>query len=98
MPANQQKWMLYLIRCNDKTLYCGVTTDVRRRFKEHQSGGIKAARYLRGRSPLTLAFHTAAGNRSQALKLEYRVKKLTRARKEKLISGKLQLQSLLNDD
>ena len=91
-------WYLYLIRCQDNSLYCGITTDVDRRIKEHQAGGAKAARYLRGRRPLVLAFQSRAGTRSQALKLEYRVKQLTRDRKEQLISGQLEIRSLISLD
>ncbi|MTI12235.1 GIY-YIG nuclease family protein [Sansalvadorimonas verongulae] len=90
-------WFLYFIRCNDNSLYCGITTDVERRFAEHSSGNGKAARYIRGRRPLTLAFSDKVGNHSQALKAEYRVKKYNKATKEKLVAGQVTLQELLND-
>lgn len=88
-------WFLYLIRCKDNSLYCGVTTDVERRFAEHQSGNGKAARYLRGRGPLELAFSGKVGNRSQALKAEYKIKQQTKAVKEELVYGKITLEQLL---
>ncbi len=87
-------WFLYLIRCRKGSLYCGVTTNVERRFKEHQSGSAKSARYLRGRGPLTLVFHEQVGDRSEALKMEYRVKQQSKATKEVLVAGTLTLAGL----
>ena len=78
-------WYLYLIRCRDGSLYTGIATDVARRFAEHQGKGDTGAKYLRGRGPLTLVFQKKLGSRSLALKVESRVKKLSKARKEKLI-------------
>ena len=78
-------WYLYLIRCNDGSLYTGIATDVMRRFAEPQGKGNAGAKYLRGRGPLTLVFQKKLGNRSLALRVEGRVKKLSKARKEKLI-------------
>lgn len=88
-------WFLYLIRCKDNSLYCGVTTDVERRFAEHQSGNGKAARYLKGREPLELAFFDKVGNRSQALKAEYKLKQQPKVTKEKLVNGKTTLKEIL---
>jgi len=71
-------WFLYLIRCKDGSLYTGITTDVERRFIEHQSG--KGAKYLRGKAPLTLAFQQKVGSRSAALKAEASIKQLSKTR------------------
>ncbi len=89
-------WSLYLVRTGDSSLYTGVTTDVRRRFAEHENkdGKNKGAKALRGKMPLTLAYSVEVGNRSEALKLEYRVKQLTRAQKEKLIALSATLEEL----
>lgn len=78
-------WYLYLIRCANGHLYTGITTDVARRFNEHQSNGPKAAKYLRGKGPLTLMYQEQVGTRSDALKREIAVKKLSRVRKLALI-------------
>ena len=78
--AAEQAWYLYMIRCNNNMLYTGITTDVRRRLAEHKAG--KGAKFLRGKAPLTLVFHMKAGNHSQALQLEARIKKLSKATKE----------------
>ncbi|MFT5521684.1 MAG: putative endonuclease [Enterobacterales bacterium] len=87
-------WWLYLIRCKNKTLYTGITTDVKRRLSEHQAGSAKSAKYLRGKGPLELVFSTKIGNRSEASIAEWRVKKLSRADKEQLIGGSLLISSL----
>ena len=78
-------WYLYLIRCRDDTLYTGISTDVDRRFAQHQSEGYAGSRYLKGRGPLSLVFKEKLGSRSLALKVEHRVKRMAKARKEKLI-------------
>ena len=78
-------WYLYLIRCRDDTLYTGISTDVYRRFAQHQSEGHAGSRYLKGRGPLSLVFKEKLGSRSLALKVEHRVKRVAKARKEKLI-------------
>jgi len=82
-------WHLYLIRCNDGSLYTGITTDVARRFAEHLGNNGTGAKYLRGRSPLTLVFQKKLGTRSLALGVESKVKKLSKTKKEELVrSGK----------
>ncbi|QRH01991.1 GIY-YIG nuclease family protein [Shewanella litorisediminis] len=80
-------WQLYVIRCAGGELYTGITTDVARRFDEHQHGGPRAAKYLRGRGPLTLVYQESVGSRGDALRRELAVKKLTKAAKEALISS-----------
>ncbi len=74
-------WSLYLLRCADGAVYTGITTDVARRYDEHQSG-TRGSKYLRGRRPLELLYQRCIGNRSQASRIEYRVRNLPRVRKE----------------
>jgi putative endonuclease len=73
-------WYLYLLRCGDGSLYCGIARDVAARLAAHRAG--KGARYTRGRGPLTLLVKRRCKDKSQALRLELFVKKLPR--KEKL--------------
>lgn len=82
-------WFVYVLRCGDGTLYTGITTDVKRRLAEHASGGPRAAKYLRGRGPLSVAFSTRVGSRSQALAMELWLKGLSRERKEHVVAGSL---------
>lgn len=88
-------WHLYLVRTAAGSLYTGITTDVERRFSEHQAGAPKGARSLRGKGPLTLAFQIPVGDRSRSSKLEWQVKRWPKARKEALIRGELALSDAL---
>ncbi|WP_372964395.1 GIY-YIG nuclease family protein [Marinobacter sp.] len=85
------RWHLYLVRTSSGSLYTGITTDVARRFSEHQAGAPKGARSLRGKGPLTLEYQKLAGDRSRASKLEWQVKRWSRARKEALLRGEISL-------
>jgi len=87
---------LYILRCSDDTLYTGIAADVGKRIAEHESGP-RGAKYLRGKGPLRLEFAEEVGDRAVASTLEYRVKKLSRGRKEALINGRVSLCELLDD-
>ncbi len=69
-------YYVYLLRCRDDTLYCGITNDLARRIAAHQAG--TGARYTRGRGPLTLVFARRCRGKSMALRLEYAIKQLPR--------------------
>lgn len=75
-------WSLYMVRDAGGRLYTGISTDVTRRLSEHAAG--KGARALRGRAPLTLVWQQMIGNQGMALRLEYRLKRWSKARKEAL--------------
>ena len=77
-------WSLYLLRCRDGSLYTGIATDVERRLGEHESGK-RGAKYLRGRGPLELELHEEIGERGDALRIEHRIKQLSRDAKEALV-------------
>ena len=66
-------------------LYTGITTDVQRRFEEHQHSP-KGAKALKGKGPLTLVFQKEIGTRSEASKAEWAVKHLSKDKKESLIT------------
>jgi len=76
-----ENWYVYMIRCGSGAIYTGITTNVDRRFAEHQTSGPRAARYLRGRGPLQLLLAVHAGGHGAALRLEHRIKRLPRAQK-----------------
>jgi putative endonuclease len=75
---------VYLLRCSDGTLYCGWTTDVERRLREHGAG--TASRYTRSRLPVALAAVMPVADRSAALREERRIKRLSRAEKLEFVS------------
>ena len=79
-------YYVYILRCEDDTLYTGITTDVRRRFNEHREDKVKGAKYTKAHKPKEIAAAWEAGTKSKASKLEYRIKKLGKTEKEKLIS------------
>ena len=85
VPIDADRWMLYLLRCRDGTLYAGITIDLARRVAQHQGG--TASRYTRSRLPVALVYRESCASRSDALKREYAVKALTRDAKERLIKG-----------
>lgn len=84
-----------MVRCRDGSLYTGIATDVTRRMAEHRSGRA-GARYLRGRAPLELACEWPIGDRSLALRVESRIKRMSRARKESLLGQPDRLAVLLD--
>jgi putative endonuclease len=94
---NSTIWYLYLIRCRDGSLYTGISTDVSRRFGQHQKAGQGGSKYLKGRGPLVLAYHARVGPRSIALKVESRVKKLAKNRKEQLLQKPHFLETIIQN-
>ena len=71
----EKNWVVYLMRCSDKSLYCGISNDIHRRLIEHNSG--KGAKYTRSRRPVELIDISPEITKSEALKLEYRIKKMS---------------------
>ncbi len=90
-------WYLYMVRCADGSVYTGVSTDVERRWKEHQRGGSRAARYLRTRRPVDLIFSAMIGDKGAALRAEHAIKRLEKQRKEALAAGAVALQAILDE-
>lgn len=72
-------WYLYLIECDDGSLYTGITTDVERRYAQHVAG--KGARYTRMKKPVRLVGFRECGSKSDALKAEHALKRLNPAEK-----------------
>lgn len=89
-------WHVYLVRTGQGTLYAGIATDVERRLREHETGGARAAKYLRGRGPLALVFSHEVGPRELALRVERRIKRLPRARKEELLGSDGEFASIVD--
>lgn len=86
-------YSVYILRCGDDSYYTGIAADVERRIAEHETSA-RGAKYLKGRGPLSLVFSSAVGDRSAASKLEYSIKRLSRAEKEALISGSKPINAL----
>lgn len=77
---------LYILKCKDKTLYTGITVDVKRRVKEHNSSEL-GAKYTRTRRPVSLVYSKRFHTRSTASREETRIKKLSRKKKLKIIAA-----------
>jgi putative endonuclease len=88
-------YSVYIVRCADDTYYTGISADVDRRIAEHENSP-RGAKYLKGRTPLTLVYSVAIGDRSAALRVEYSIKQLHRRDKEALINGIATLQDLVS--
>lgn len=78
-------YTLYIIECADKSLYTGITTDLSRRFAQHQAG--KGGHYTRAHKPVRIVYSEVHANRSQASVREAAIKKLSREQKHALIAS-----------
>lgn len=79
-------YYLYILKCADESLYTGITVDLTRRVKEHNSSEL-GARYTLARRPVELVHSKKFSNRSTASKEEARIKKLSRLEKLALIKN-----------
>jgi putative endonuclease len=87
MPRHpSSRWLVYILRCRDGSLYTGITNDLEKRLQAHAAG--KASKYTRSRLPVAIAHIDPQKSRSAALKREAAIKKLCRAEKERLIGIK----------
>ena len=76
---------VYILKCRDDSLYTGYTVDLEKRLLTHNKG--KASKYTRGRLPVVLVYFEEFSNQSDALKREYAIKQMKRAKKLKMING-----------
>ncbi len=79
----ENKWYLYLLRCRDGSLYCGITINPEKRLAQHNAG--TGAKYTRSRRPVELVYREECPDHSAALKREYAVKALSREEKLRLV-------------
>lgn len=78
-------WIVYLLECKDETIYCGITNNLEKRIIAHNQG--KGAKYTRGRLPVKIVYHQTVKTKSEALKLEIRIKKMSKSEKLSLIKN-----------
>ena len=74
----------YLLLTENNTLYCGYTNDLEKRFQKHLSG--KGAKYTKAHKPIKIVYSKEFDNKSDAMREEARIKKLTHEEKIKLFS------------
>jgi len=89
--SKEGQWFLYVVKCSDGTLYCGITVDIDRRIRAHNGVISGGAKYTRSRRPVALVFLKKIGSRSDATKEELNFKRLTRAKKLELIKMSMRL-------
>ena len=77
------KYYVYLIRCADNSLYCGMATNIQKRVEQHNAG--KGSKYVRSRGPAVLVYTEEHGDISSALKREADIKKWSKLKKEELV-------------
>jgi len=76
---DKKQWIVYLIRCSDESLYCGITNNLKNRLIAHNSG--RGSKYTRFRRPVELVAASPEMTKNDALKLEYRVKQVPASKK-----------------
>lgn len=77
------RWVVYVLRCSDDSLYTGVTTDLKRRVRQHNSGN--GAKYTRSRSPVSAEYVELGHDQSSAQSREAQIKSMSKSQKEKLV-------------
>ena len=90
-------YYVYILRCEDNSLYTGITTDLERRFFEHLNG-CKGAKYTKSHRPVKIASAFGVATKSEALRLEYAIKKMKKSRKEQLIAGAFDINAVLETE
>ncbi|XQW85583.1 GIY-YIG nuclease family protein [Thalassotalea piscium] len=80
-------WYVYMLRCNDNSLYTGITTDITRRIEQHNHCNKRGAKYTRVRRPVSLVYNEEHSDRSAASKREYQLKQLSKKQKELLVTN-----------
>lgn len=82
---DNKKFFTYLLRCADGTLYCGSTTDLKKRVAAHNAG--RGAKYTRARRPVKLVYFEEQESWSAALRREAAIKKMSRPQKDALLKA-----------
>lgn len=92
---SETNWYIYILRCEDESLYTGIAIDYRKRLNKHISG--KGAKYTRNKKVKKLEALYYVKGKGNALKIEYQIKKLSKIKKEELVKKPLILKELFCD-
>lgn len=82
---DDKKYYVYILLTESNTYYCGYTDDVEKRFLAHKEG--RGAKYTKANKPVKIVWQKEFATKAEAMKEEFRIKKLTRTQKEHLIRG-----------
>ena len=83
----QNNWLIYILKCVDGSLYCGITNNIEKRLKQHKGEIIGGAKYTRSHWPCKLVYKEKSANRSKALQREAIIKKMSKVEKQTLINS-----------
>jgi putative endonuclease len=83
---SENNWIIYLLECGDKSLYCGITNNLERRLKQHRGETKGGAKYTRSHQPCRLVYKEESLSRSKAQQREAVIKKMTKEAKLALIN------------
>lgn len=83
--VSKKDWFVYLLRCSDNSLYCGITTNLEKRLRQHNGEIVGGAKYTKVRQPCQLVYSEISESRSTASKREYEIKQMSKTAKEKLL-------------
>ena len=75
----------YILKCSDKSYYCGWTNDLEQRIRSHNAG--KGGKYTRSRRPVKLVYYETFDTKEEAMSREWHIKQLSRAEKEKMVQN-----------
>ena len=78
-------WHVYILKCSDNSLYTGITTDIKRRLKEHNEG--KGSKSVLGKRPVEVVYTESSDNQTEAAKREREIKSWSRNKKIDLVEG-----------
>ena len=83
----QNNWLIYILKCVDGSLYCGITNNIEKRLKQHKGEIIGGAKYTRSHWPCKLVYKEKSASRSQASQREVIIKKMSKVEKQTLINS-----------
>jgi len=82
-------WTVYILRNEKNALYTGITTNLKRRLKEHKNKHLKGAKFTRSCKTLALVYHCGIGKRGPALTVEAKIKRLKKDKKEIIVAARM---------
>ena len=85
--SNQNNWLIYILKCKDDSLYCGITNNLEKRLKQHKGEVKGGAKYTRSHWPCKLVYKEKSESRSKALQRESIIKKMSKDEKDSLINS-----------
>ena len=85
--SNQNNWLIYILKCKDGSLYCGITNNLAKRLKQHKGETKGGAKYTRSHWPCKLVYKEKSASRSEALQRESVIKKMSKDEKQALINS-----------